>query len=55
MGEEKKVYKVLVRQPEGRRPTERSRNRWEDGIKMDLRETGQDGAQQIHLAQNRDW
>jgi hypothetical protein len=32
------VYKVLVRKPEGRRPLGRPRRRWEDGIRMDLRE-----------------
>jgi hypothetical protein len=36
MGEERKVYKVLVGKPEGKRPLGRSRRRWEDGIKMDL-------------------
>jgi hypothetical protein len=40
MGEERKVYKVLVGKPEGKRPLGRSRCRWEDGIKMDLREIG---------------
>jgi hypothetical protein len=40
MGEERKVYKVLVGKPEGKRPLERPRHRWEDGIRMDLRETG---------------
>jgi hypothetical protein len=40
MGEERKVYKVLVRKPEGKRPLGRPRRRWEDGIRMDLRETG---------------
>jgi hypothetical protein len=37
-GEERKVYKVLVRKPEGKSPLGRSRRRWEDGIRMDLRE-----------------
>jgi hypothetical protein len=36
MGEERKVYKVLVGKPEGKRPLGRPRRRWEDGIKMDL-------------------
>jgi hypothetical protein len=36
----RKVYKVLVRKPEGKRPLERPRYRWEDGIRMDLREIG---------------
>jgi hypothetical protein len=40
MGEERKVYRVLVGKPEGKRPLERPRRRWEDGIKMDLREIG---------------
>jgi hypothetical protein len=38
MGEERKVFKVLVGKPEGRRPLGRPRRRWEDGIRMDLRE-----------------
>jgi hypothetical protein len=44
MREGKGVYRVLVGRPEGKRPLERSRRRWEDNIKMDLRETGIDGA-----------
>jgi hypothetical protein len=40
MGEERKVCKVLVEKPEGKRLFERPRRRWEDGIRMDLRETG---------------
>jgi hypothetical protein len=43
MGEGRNVYRVLVEEPEGRRPIERPRLRWEDGIKMDLRETGLGG------------
>jgi hypothetical protein len=38
--EERKVYKVLVGKPEGKRPPGRQRRRWEDGIRIDLRETG---------------
>jgi hypothetical protein len=38
MGEEKKVYKVLVGKPEGKRPHGRPRRRWKDGIRIDLRE-----------------
>jgi hypothetical protein len=38
MGEERKVYKVLVGKPEGKRPLGRPRHRWEDGIGMDLKE-----------------
>jgi hypothetical protein len=40
MGKERKVYKVLVGKSEGKRPLGRPRHRWEDGIRMDLRETG---------------
>jgi hypothetical protein len=54
MGEERKVYKVLVGRTEGKRPLGRSRRRWEDGIRMDLRETGLGGVDWIRLAQNRD-
>jgi hypothetical protein len=42
MGEERKVYKVLVGKPEGRRPLGRPRRRWVDGVRMDLREIGLD-------------
>jgi hypothetical protein len=40
MGEERKVYKVLVGKPEGKRPLGRPRRRWEDGIRMDLMKIG---------------
>jgi hypothetical protein len=37
MGEGRGVYRVLVGRPEGKRPLERPRRRWEDNIKMGLR------------------
>jgi hypothetical protein len=40
MGAGRNVYRVLVGKPEGKRPLERPRSRWEDGIKLDLTETG---------------
>jgi hypothetical protein len=40
MGEERVAYRILVGRPEGRRPLGRPRRRWEDNIKMDLREVG---------------
>jgi hypothetical protein len=40
MGEGRNVCRVLVGKPEGKRPLERARRRWEDGIRMDLREIG---------------
>jgi hypothetical protein len=43
MGEERKVYKVLVGKPGRKRPLGRPRRRWEDGIRMDLREIGLGG------------
>jgi hypothetical protein len=52
-GEGRGVYRVLVGRPESKRPLERPRRRWKDNIKLDLREIGIDGANWIHLAQNR--
>jgi hypothetical protein len=54
MGEERKMYKVLVGKPEGKRPLGRPRRRWEDGIRMDLREMGLGCVDWIRLAQYRD-
>jgi hypothetical protein len=54
MGEERKLYKVLVGKPDGKRPLGRPRRKWEDGIRMDLREIGLGGVDWIRLAQNRD-
>jgi hypothetical protein len=44
MGEGRGVYSVFVGRPEGKRPLGRPRCRWEDNIKMDVREIGIDGA-----------
>jgi hypothetical protein len=52
--ERRNVYRVLVGKPEGERPLERPRRRWEDGLKMDLREIGWGSVEWIHLAQDRD-
>jgi hypothetical protein len=40
MGEKRGAYRILVGRPEGRRPLDRPRLRWEDNIKMDLQEVG---------------
>jgi hypothetical protein len=40
MGEQRKVYKVLVGKPEGKRPLGRPRRTWADGIRMDIGEIG---------------
>jgi hypothetical protein len=53
MGEGRGVCSVLVVRPEGKRPLGRSRLRWEDNIKMDVRETGIYGANWIQLAHDR--
>jgi hypothetical protein len=53
MGEGRGAYRVLVGRTEGKRPLGRPRRRWEDNIKMDLREIGIDGANWVRLAQNR--
>jgi hypothetical protein len=47
------VYRVLIRRPEGNRPLGRRRRRWEDNIKLDLREILIDEANWIRLAQDR--
>jgi hypothetical protein len=40
MGEERKVYRVLVGKPKRKRPFGRPWNSWEDEIRMDLTEIG---------------
>jgi hypothetical protein len=53
-GERRDAYRALVGKPEGGRPLGRLRHRWEDNIKMDLREVGWDGVDCIELAEDRD-
>jgi hypothetical protein len=53
MGEGRGFQRVLLGRPEGKRPLGRPRCKWEDNIKMDLRETGIDGVNWIQLAQGR--
>jgi len=48
-----KRYKVLDGRFKEKKPLKGPRNRWEDNIKMDLREIGIDGANWIWLAQDR--
>jgi hypothetical protein len=48
MGEVRGAYNILVGRPEGRRPLGRPRRRWEDNIKMDLREIGFGDVDWIH-------
>jgi hypothetical protein len=54
MGERRSAYRALVGKPEERRPLGRPRCRWEDNIKMDLREVGWGCMDWINLAEDRD-
>jgi len=45
---------VLVRKPEGKRPLGRHRRRWEDNVRLDLREIGWEDLDWMHLVQDRD-
>jgi hypothetical protein len=45
---------VLVGKPEGKRAVGRPKCKWEDNIKVDLREIGWNGMDWIHLTQDRD-
>ncbi|KAJ4428156.1 hypothetical protein ANN_24171 [Periplaneta americana] len=53
IGESRNAYRVLVGRPEGKTPLGRPRRRWEDNIKMDLREVEYDDRDRINLAQDR--
>jgi len=53
MGEGRGVQRILVGKPEGKSPLGRPRLRWEDNIKMDLREV-RGGGDEMKLAQDRD-
>jgi hypothetical protein len=54
IGERRGAYRALVGKPERRRPLKRPRRRWEDNIKMYLREVGWRGMDWINLTQERD-
>jgi hypothetical protein len=54
MAEVRGTYSILVGRPEGRRKLGRPRRRWEDNIKMDLREIGFGDVDWICWAQDRD-
>jgi hypothetical protein len=48
------MFKILVRKPDGKRSHARHRHRWEDNSRMDHKETGREGVDWMHLAQDRD-
>jgi hypothetical protein len=54
MGERRGAYRVLVGKSEGKRPLGRPKLRWEDSIKMDLREVGWEDMDWIKLALDRE-
>jgi len=54
MGEVRNAREILVGKHEGTRPLGRPRRRWDDNIKIDLREIVWEGVDWSHLAQNRD-
>ena len=54
MEQSRNAYRVLVGKPERKKPLGRPRRRWEDNIKMDLREVGFDYGEWIDLAEDRD-
>jgi hypothetical protein len=53
IGKGRGICRVLVGRPKGKTPLEKPRRRWDDNIKMDLREIGIDGTNWIRLAQDR--
>jgi hypothetical protein len=52
IGEMRNAYIILVEKPKGKRQLGRSRRRWEDSSRMDLRKIGWEGVDWIHLAQD---
>jgi len=54
MGEERRVYRVLVEKPEGKKPLGRPRRRWVDNIRTDLQELGCEYVGWIGLAQYKE-
>jgi hypothetical protein len=54
MGEERRVHRLLVGKPEGKRPLGRPRRRWEDNMKMGVEKVGGCRGDWKELAQDRD-
>jgi hypothetical protein len=53
-GEKRNAYRILVEKPEAKRPLGEPRRRWEDDIKMDLRDIEWDGVDWIDVVKDRD-
>jgi hypothetical protein len=54
MGAKRNACRILLGKPEGNRPLGRPRRRWEDNVKIDLREIGWYGMDWIDLGRDRD-
>jgi hypothetical protein len=54
MGEERNMYRFLMGKAVGKRPLGRPRRRWDDGIRMDLREIGWGSVEWSQSVQDRD-
>jgi hypothetical protein len=54
MEEMSNAYDILVRKPDGKRPHGRPRHRWEDNIRMDLKEIGWEGVDWIRMTADRE-
>jgi hypothetical protein len=54
LAEMRNAYNILVGKPKGKRPLRRNRHRWEDNIRLDLREIVWEDVKWMHLAQDRD-
>jgi hypothetical protein len=52
--EKRNAYRILMGKPEGKRPLRRPRGRWEDNIKIGLRQTGWGGMDWMNVVQDRD-
>jgi hypothetical protein len=52
--EMRNVYSISVRKPEGKRPLRSPRRRWEDNIRMDLKDIGWEGMYWRDLTRDRD-
>ena len=55
MEEGRSAFKILTGNPTGKRPLGSSRHRWEDNIRMDLKEIGNNTKNWLHLAQDMDY
>jgi hypothetical protein len=53
-GEKRNAYRIFVGKPEEETPLGTPRRRWEDNIRMDLRDMGWGGMDWFNLAQDRD-